>query len=117
MCCCSCALPEFEQTTQAVHRWLAPFGIDPTQDWMSIMKAGDVMTRNVISIAPDASVLKALRLMLQHKISGLPVVDRSGSVVGIVAEGDFLRRAETGTERKRPRWLEFLVGPGRLASD
>jgi CBS domain-containing protein len=81
------------------------------------MKAGDVMTRNVISIAPDASVLKALRLMLQHKISGLPVVDRSGSVVGIVTEGDFLRRAETGTERKRPRWLEFLVGSGTLARD
>ena len=84
---------------------------------MSIMKAKDVMTRNVISIAPDASVFEALRLMLQHRISGLPVVDRAGSVVGIVTEGDFLRRAETGTERKRPRWLEFLVGPGRFASD
>jgi CBS domain-containing protein len=84
---------------------------------MSIMKAKDVMTRNVISIAPDASVFEALRLMLQHKISGLPVVDRAGSVVGIVTEGDFLRRAETGTERKRPRWLELIVGPGRLARD
>jgi CBS domain-containing protein len=84
---------------------------------MSIMKAKDVMTRNVITIAPDASVFELLRLMLQHRISGLPVVDRAGSVVGIVTEGDFLRRAETGTERKRPRWLEFLVGPGRLASD
>jgi CBS domain-containing protein len=84
---------------------------------MSVMKAKDVMTRNVISIAPDASVFEALRLMLQHKISGLPVVDRAGSVVGIVTEGDFLRRAETGTERKRPRWLEFIVGPGRLAGD
>jgi CBS domain-containing protein len=97
--------------------WLARFGIDSTRDWMSIMKAKDVMTRNVISIAPDASVFEALRLMLQHRISGLPVVDRARSVVGIVTEGDFLRRAETGTERRRPRWLEFLVGPGRLASD
>jgi CBS domain-containing protein len=84
---------------------------------MSIMKAKDVMTRNVISIAPDASVFEALRLMLQHNVSGLPVVDRAGSVVGIVTEGDFLRRAETGTERRRPRWLEFIVGPGRLARD
>jgi CBS domain-containing protein len=84
---------------------------------MSVMKAKDVMTRDVISIAPDASVFEASRLMLQHNISGLPVVDRAGSVVGIVTEGDFLRRAETGTERKRPRWLEFLIGPGRLASD
>jgi CBS domain-containing protein len=84
---------------------------------MSVMKAKDVMTRNVISIAPDASVFEALRLMLHHQISGLPVIDRAGSVVGIVTEGDFLRRAEIGTERKRPRWLEFLVGPGRLARD
>src|SRR5260370_11667319 len=117
MCCCGCAMPEFEQTAQAVSRWLAPFGIDPTRDWMSIMKARDVMTRKVISMAPDASVLEALRLMLQHEISGLPIVDRSGSIVGIVTEGDFLRRAETGTERKRPRWLEFLVGSGPLARD
>jgi CBS-domain-containing membrane protein len=34
-----------------------------------------------------------------------------------VTEGDFLRRAETGTQRQRPRWLEFLMGPGRLADD
>jgi CBS domain-containing protein len=117
MCCCGCALSELEEAAQVVHRWLAPFGIDPTRDWMSIMKARDVMTRNVISIAPDASVLEALRLMLQHKISGLPVVDGSGSVLGIVTEGDFLRRAETGTERKRPRWLELLLGSGPLARD
>jgi CBS domain-containing protein len=110
MCCCGYALPEFEQTVCAS-------GVESTRDWMSVMKAKDVMTRNVISIAPDVSVFEAWRLMLQHNISGLPVVDRAGSVVGIVTEGDFLRRAETGTERKRPRWLEFLVGPGRLAKD
>src|SRR5215470_13084776 len=117
MCCCGCAMPECEQTAQAARRWLAPFGIDPTRDWMSIMKARDVMTRNVICIAPDASVLEAVRLMLQHKISGLPVVDGRSRVLGIVTEGDFLRRTETGTERKRPRWLEFLVGSGPLARD
>jgi CBS-domain-containing membrane protein len=50
-------------------------------------------------------------------VSGLPVVDKDGRLVGIVTEGDFLRRAETGTQRRRPRWLEFLVGPGRLAED
>jgi len=81
------------------------------------MKAKDVMTHHVITVAPDASILQALRLMLQHKISGLPVVDNKGTLAGIVTEGDFLRRAETGTERKRPRWLEFLVGPGTLAND
>ncbi len=107
---------EFELTAQR-GGWLELFGIEPTQDWVSVMKAKDVMTTTVINVAPDASVLEALRLMLQHQISGLPVVDGNGDLVGIVTEGDFLRRAETGTERKRPRWLEFVVGPGTLARD
>ena len=81
------------------------------------MKAKDVMTAHVVCVAPDAPVREALQLMLQRNISGLPVVDQGGSLCGIVTEGDFLRRAETGTERKRPRWLEFLLGPGRIAED
>jgi CBS domain-containing protein len=81
------------------------------------MNAADVMTREVVTIAPDASVLDAARLMLQHKISGLPVVDAANNLIGIVTEGDFLRRAETGTQRRRPRWLEFIVGPGKLATE
>jgi CBS domain-containing protein len=81
------------------------------------MKAKDVMTRHVITVTPDASILQAVRLMLQHGISGLPVVDRNGTLAGIVTEGDFLRRAETGTQRKRPRWVEFMVAPGTLAKD
>jgi CBS domain-containing protein len=81
------------------------------------MKVVDVMTREVVSIAPDASVMEAVRLMLQHKISGLPVIDGSGKLQGVVTEGDFLRRVETGTERKRSRLVEFLLGPGRLATD
>jgi CBS-domain-containing membrane protein len=62
-------------------------------------------------------VLQAARLMLQHHISGLPVVDEHGTLVGIVSEGDFLRRRETATERRRSRWLEFLMGPGKIASE
>jgi len=81
------------------------------------MKAADVMTSHVISVAPDASVQECVRLMLEYRISGLPVIDATGSLVGIVTEGDFLRRVEAGTERKRPRWLEFLAGPGRLADE
>lgn len=81
------------------------------------MKAGDVMTRNVVTIAPEATVLQAARMMLQHHISGLPVVDASGELVGILSEGDFLRRRETGTQRRRSRWLEFLMGPGQIASE
>ena len=81
------------------------------------MLAGDVMTRKVISVASDASAMQACALMLKHQISGLPVVDPSGVLLGIVSEGDFLRRAELGTQRRRARWLEFLIGPGRLASE
>ena len=55
--------------------------------------------------------------MLQNRISGLPVVDAQGNLVGMVTEGDFLRRGEIGTQRRRPKWLEFLVGPGRLADE
>lgn len=81
------------------------------------MKAEDVMTRAVITIDPDATVLQAARLMLQHHISGLPVVDKDGRLVGVLSEGDFLRRRETKTERKRSRWVEFLMGPGRMAAE
>jgi CBS domain-containing protein len=81
------------------------------------MKVGDIMTREVITVEPDASILEAARLMLQHKISGLPVVNSSKDLVGVVTEGDFLRRRETGTERHRPRWLEFVIGPGKLATE
>jgi len=81
------------------------------------MKAADIMTGRVISVAPDASILECARLLLQHRISGLPVIDAAGNLVGIVSEGDFLRRVEAGTERKRPRWVEFITGPGRLAGE
>jgi CBS domain-containing protein len=81
------------------------------------MKVRAIMTSPVISVAPDSTVLEAVRIMLQRHISGLPVIEKSGELVGIVTEGDFLRRAETGTQRRRPRWLEYLVGPGRLADE
>jgi CBS domain-containing protein len=81
------------------------------------MKVRDIMSPRVISVAPDAGILEAVRLMLQNHISGLPVIDASGVLVGVVTEGDFLRRGETGTERKRSRWLEFLLGPSRLADE
>ena len=81
------------------------------------MTAAEVMTCDVTTIRPDETVADAARIMLRFGISGLPVVDVAGWLVGIVTEGDFLRRAETGTERRHPRWLEFLLGPGRLADE
>ena len=81
------------------------------------MRAHQIMTRQVLSVGPDTPVLEAANTMLQQHISGLPVVDKSGKLVGIVSEGDFIRRSEIGTGRKRGRWLQFLVGPGKSASE
>ena len=81
------------------------------------MNAADVMTTKVITVTPESSIEDAAKLMLQYRISGLPVLDQKGGLVGIITEGDFLRRGETGTERRRPRWLEFILGPGRLSSE
>ncbi len=81
------------------------------------MQVRDVMTPSVISTTESESILEAVRVMLQKRISGLPVVDAQGNLVGMVTEGDFLRRGEIGTQRRRPKWLEFLAGPGRMADE
>ena len=81
------------------------------------MNASDVMTRTLLSVRPDATVADAIRTMLDNRISGLPVIDAAGRLVGILTEGDLLRRGEMGTERQRSRWLEILMGPGRLAGE
>ena len=81
------------------------------------MKAMDIMTPRVITVSADATIAEAIRLMLQNRISGLPVVDAAENLVGIVTEGDFLRRAEDNTEKRRAPWLKFILGPGRLATD
>ena len=73
--------------------------------------------KTVISVEPDATVLQAARLMLQQHISGLPVIDKVGRLVGVLSEGDFLRRRETQTEQRRSRWLELLMGPGKIAAE
>ena len=75
------------------------------------MKALDVMTRTVISVEPDATVLQAARLMLQQHISGLPVIDKVGRLVGVLSEGDFLRRRETQTERTALSLARVFDGP------
>lgn len=87
------------------------------------MQARDLMVEgpNVVAVRADDSIYTAIRLMLKKGISGLPVVEDgpldTRRLVGIVTEGDFLRRRETKTLRRRPRWLEFLAGPGKLAEE
>jgi CBS domain-containing protein len=81
------------------------------------MKASEVMTKRVISIAANASIVQAIRTMLKNRISGLPVVNRSGKLVGIISEGDLLHRHEIGTEIKRNAWLDAMFGPEQSAND
>jgi CBS domain-containing protein len=77
------------------------------------MIAANVMTFGAASIRPDAPIEEAAHLMLQHRISGLPVIDERGELVGMVTEGDLLRRQEGGTGQDRPRWLELVLGSGK----
>jgi len=82
------------------------------------MKAEEIMARDVLTVTPATTLDVAINLMLQRRVSGLPVVSDTGELVGIITEGDLLRRVETGTDTKRrSRLLEFLAGPGREASE
>ena len=81
------------------------------------MKAADLMTSFVVTVTPEATIEYAAQLMLQYRISGLPVTDSDGAVLGIVTEGDLLRRAETGTDKRHARWVSLLIGQGRLAQE
>jgi CBS domain-containing protein len=81
------------------------------------MLAHQIVTSDVITAGAGSTIVEAADTMLRHHISGLPVVDAVGNLIGIISEGDFIRRAEIGTPRQRRRWLSFLVGPDRIASD
>ena len=81
------------------------------------MRAHQIMTRPVITVTPDTTIVEAANTMLQKHVSGLPVVDATGKLVGMLSEGDFIRRSEIGTQRRRGRFLKFILGPGKAASD
>jgi CBS domain-containing protein len=81
------------------------------------MRVHQIMTHKVITVKADTAIFEAANLMLQHHISGLPVVDETGELIGIISEGDFICRSEIGTETPRIRWLDFLMGAGKPASD
>jgi CBS domain-containing protein len=81
------------------------------------MRAHQIMTKDVITVTPHTPIEKAAKIMLQTHISGLPVLNDAGRLVGVVSESDFLRRSEIGTGRKRPSWLQFILGAGKVASE
>jgi CBS domain-containing protein len=81
------------------------------------MRVRDVMTPKLLGVAETASLWEALNLMVTSRVSALIVFDVIGAPVGVLSEGDLMRRAELGAEKRRPRWLEFLAGGGRAARE
>jgi len=81
------------------------------------MKVESIMTPGIVAVSPDTPVIDAARLMLEKRISGMPVVEGDGQLVGVFTEGDLLRRTELGTDRRDGGWIEFLFGSGRRATD
>jgi CBS domain-containing protein len=80
------------------------------------MQASEIMTTDVVAVHPDTPLEDVVQLMLTHRISGLPVVE-DGVVVGMISEGDLLRRPETGTERRRRYWLQLFGVDARDAAE
>jgi CBS domain-containing protein len=81
------------------------------------MNAGDLMVRDVVTVGPQTPVPEIVTVLLSRGISGVPVVDADGHLAGVVSEGDLLRRAEIGTEKRRGSWREFFTGTAALAQD
>jgi CBS domain-containing protein len=81
------------------------------------MEAKDVMTTPVVSVGADTSIEETAGLMLERRISAVPVVDASGHLEGIVSEGDLMRHAKAGTGTSRSWWLSLFADREQLAKD
>ena len=82
----------------------------------AVFTAADLMTRDVAVVHPETSLLEAVKLMAKRRISGVPVVDDAGSIVGVMSEGDLVRWHEGYTERQA-RWLDMLADGFELAPE
>lgn len=81
------------------------------------MKTHEMMTTDVVAVSPETKVREIARIMSEKRVSGIPVLDAGGKLVGIVSHSDLLHRHETGTERQRRRWLDFLADPDSMARE
>jgi CBS domain-containing protein len=81
------------------------------------MRAADIMVQDVVTAGPEASVRELAALMLERRISGMPVVDGAGRLLGIVSEGDLIRRPEIDTDRVKLGWLRLLLSDEARARD
>ena len=73
------------------------------------MRADEIMTTHVVTISPDTPVGRIARLLLENHVSAVPVVDSAGATIGMVSEGDLLRRDDNGRAARRAWWLEMLA--------
>jgi CBS domain-containing protein len=81
------------------------------------MKVRDVMTAEVCTVATETPLKEVARMLLEHGVSGLPVVDEDRRVLGIVSEGDFLEREAGTADRPRgPLWWYWAAGSDRAAA-
>ena len=72
------------------------------------MHAAEIMTRNVITATAKTEIKEIVDLMIKNRISAVPVVDGNDRVIGMVSEGDLMRRVENNTERRDSWWLKAL---------
>ncbi|MDH3715504.1 MAG: CBS domain-containing protein [Gammaproteobacteria bacterium] len=81
------------------------------------MKISDIMSTNVATVTPGVSIKEVATLMVQRRISGVPVVDEVGHVVGMISEGDLIRRPEMDTDKPVSRWASLMTGQEQKARD
>jgi CBS domain-containing protein len=75
------------------------------------------MTTRVVTVRPDSPITDAARLMLENNVSGLPVIDDVGHVVGIVTEHDLLRGQSNGFRARPPHWLQFMIKRSEMTNE
>ncbi|HEY1857577.1 CBS domain-containing protein [Acidocella sp.] len=81
------------------------------------MNVAALMSTNIVSVLPSTTLADAVRIMLAHNVSGLPVLETDGTLVGMITEGDLLRRTELESEGKQPSWLKVFLMPSSVAAD
>lgn len=84
---------------------------------LQIMKAEDIMIKDVVTVGPEALIRDVATLMLERRISGVPVVDAAGRLLGVLSEGDLIRRPEIETDKIRRGWLGLFVSSDEKAHD
>jgi CBS domain-containing protein len=81
------------------------------------MNVAALMSTNIVSVLPSTTLADAVRIMIANRVSGLPVLESDGRLVGMITEGDLLRRTELESEGKQPSWLKVFLMPARVAAD